>query len=242
MTTFSISTPVTIYITDGPVLDSSSWYEEPSPVRQVSNETNYDLDVERDCDDQLTNVENLRVHRADVHTPRRLEDERGKGECYPTPPDNLIYFPHGVPSRFMVTCIEYGKLQRVTRRARLTLNWKGRRSTSFSCCCSCCCCREVEDGIDDDGFSRRVAMVSALFRLEGTGPTSVTLDAAPGVATAREEDETACPAEVAGESAKGRVILPYRFRKRWRSVPLRLRWVAEVDGTGRAIDTAVVGW
>ena len=38
-------------------------YEEPSPVRQVSNETHYDLDVERDCDDQLANVENLRVHR-----------------------------------------------------------------------------------------------------------------------------------------------------------------------------------
>jgi hypothetical protein len=87
-----------------------SLYEEPSPVRQVSDETHYDLNVERDGDDQLANVENLRVHRADVHFPRRLEDERGKSECYPTPPDTLIYFPHNIPSRFTATRIGPGGL------------------------------------------------------------------------------------------------------------------------------------
>jgi hypothetical protein len=51
--------------------------------------------------------------------------------------------------------------------------------------------------------------VSARLRLEGTGPTSVTLDAVAGVvAPPMEEEETACPAEVSGESAKGRVTLP----------------------------------
>jgi hypothetical protein len=54
-------------------------------------------------------------------------------------------------------------------------------------------------GGDDDGFSRSVAVVSARLRLEGTGPTSVTLDAAAGVvAPPMEEEETACPAGVPG--------------------------------------------
>ena len=52
-------------------------------------------------------------------------------------------------------------------------------------------------------------MVSARLRLEGTGPTSVTLDAAAGVVDPpTEEGETACPEEVPGESAKGRATLP----------------------------------
>jgi hypothetical protein len=51
-------------------------------------------------------------------------------------------------------------------------------------------------------------VVSARLRLEGTGPTSVTLDAAPGVvAPPMEEEETGYPAEVPEESAKGRVTL-----------------------------------
>jgi hypothetical protein len=82
--------------------------EEPSPVRQVSDETHYDLNVEYDGYDQLANIENLCVHRADVHSPRRLEDERGKSECYPTPPDILIYLPHRIPSRFTATRIGPG--------------------------------------------------------------------------------------------------------------------------------------
>jgi len=51
--------------------------------------------------------------------------------------------------------------------------------------------------------------VSARLRLEGTGPTSVMLDAAADVvAPLMGEEETACAAEVPGESAKGRVTLP----------------------------------
>lgn len=83
-------------------------YEKPSPVRQMSDETHYDLNVERDGDDQLANIKNLLVHRADVYTPRRLEDERGKGECYPTPPDVPIYLLHSVPSCFTATFIRAG--------------------------------------------------------------------------------------------------------------------------------------
>jgi hypothetical protein len=52
--------------------------------------------------------------------------------------------------------------------------------------------------------------VSARLRLEGTGPTSVTLDAvAVVVAPPMEEEEgKSCLAEALGESAKGRVTLP----------------------------------
>ena len=83
-------------------------YEEPPPVGQVRDETYHDLDVERKGDDQLSNVKNLLVRRANVHPPRRLEDERGKSEGYPTPPDTLIDFPHGIPSCFTATRIGPG--------------------------------------------------------------------------------------------------------------------------------------
>ena len=72
--------------------------EESAPIGQVRDETDGNLDVERDREQQFANVEDLLVHRADVHVSRGLEDERCKGESYPTPPDALVYFPDGVPS------------------------------------------------------------------------------------------------------------------------------------------------
>jgi hypothetical protein len=52
-------------------------------------------------------------------------------------------------------------------------------------------------------------VVSARLRLGGTGPTSVTLDAAADVVAPMEEQEgKSCLAEALGESAKGRVTLP----------------------------------
>ena len=83
-------------------------YKEPSPVGQVRNETYHDLDVERDGDDQLSNVENLIVHQANVRPPRRLKDERGKSEGYPTPPDIPIHLLHSVSSRFPAMRIDSG--------------------------------------------------------------------------------------------------------------------------------------
>ena len=104
-------------------------------------------------------------------------------------------------------CRKYGKLRRVTRRARLTLNWKGRMSTSFFSCCWCC--REAEDGSDEGTFLRSEAVVSVRLRLAGTGPTSVTVDADAGVVAPMEEEGVKFgPTGVSGDSAKGLLTLP----------------------------------
>jgi hypothetical protein len=71
--------------------------EEAAPVGQVRDEADRNLDVERYRDHQFANVEDLLVRRADGHVSRGLENERGEGEGYPTPPDALVYFPDGVP-------------------------------------------------------------------------------------------------------------------------------------------------
>jgi hypothetical protein len=56
----------------------------------------------------MTNSPTSRILACVVHSPRRLEDERSKSECYPTPPGILIYFPHNIPSRFMAMHIGRG--------------------------------------------------------------------------------------------------------------------------------------
>ncbi len=66
----------------------------------------------------------------------------------------------------------------------------------------------MEDGDNDDGFSRSEDAVSVRLRSGGTGPTSVTLDAATGVPAPPEEKEKSCPAEVSEGRAKGRVTSP----------------------------------
>jgi len=69
-------------------------HEEAAPVRQVRDDSQYDLDVERDRDHELTNVEDLLVCRANIYVARRLEDKRSESESNPTPPDVFIEVPN----------------------------------------------------------------------------------------------------------------------------------------------------
>ena len=64
----------------------------------MRDETDRNLDIERDCDHQFADVEDILMRLADVYISRGLKDERRESKGYPTPPNALVYFPDGVPS------------------------------------------------------------------------------------------------------------------------------------------------
>lgn len=65
-------------------------HEEAAPIREMCDDPNCDLDVERDCKHQLADVEDLQVRRADIYLARRLQNKLSESESDPTPPDVFV--------------------------------------------------------------------------------------------------------------------------------------------------------
>lgn len=56
----------------------------------MRDDPNGDLDVERDCEYQLADVEDLQVGRADIYLARRLQNKLSESESDPTPPNVFV--------------------------------------------------------------------------------------------------------------------------------------------------------